>query len=126
MNDSSRYILAAGALLLMLSVMLGAFGAHALKQHISPELLAVYKTGVDYQAVHALGLLVIGVLALRFPESRWLLWAALGLGLGIVLFSGSLYALSLTQIRWLGAITPFGGLAFILGWLSLAVAIFRL
>jgi len=93
---------------------------------MSPDLLVVFNTAVDYQFIHALGLLVIGVLLLQFPESRMLLYAALSLMAGLVLFCGSLYALSLTQLTLLGAITPLGGLAFILGWLLLALGIFKL
>jgi len=126
MKLSTRWILACGALLLMLAVMLGAFGAHALKQHLSEEMLTVYKTAVDYQFIHALGLLAIGILLLKFPESRLLVYAASSLALGIVLFCGSLYALSLTDIRLLGAVTPFGGLAFITGWLLLVIGVFRI
>jgi len=125
MHTNARYVLITAALLLMLAVMTGAFGAHALKHSLSTELLAVYKTAVDYQFIHALGLLVIGLLIQQFPRSRLLQYAALSMFVGIVLFSGSLYALSLTDIRILGAITPFGGLAFILGWLLLAVGLYR-
>ena len=126
MRVSTRYILVTGSLMLMLAVILGAFGAHALKHSMSPDLLVVFNTAVDYQFIHALGLLVIGVLLLQFPESRMLLYAALSLMAGLVLFCGSLYALSLTQLTLLGAITPLGGLAFILGWLLLALGIFKL
>ncbi len=110
MNDWTRV----GAVLMFLDVALGAFGAHGLKDRLTPELLAVFETGVRYQAYHALGLLMIA--ALRGPDKA--AWCFLG---GIVLFSGSLYALALTGVRWLGAITPVGGLLFLAGWLLLAL-----
>ena len=126
MNANARYLLISAALLLMLAVILGAFGAHALRVSLSGEMLAVYKSAGDYHFIHALGLLVIGVLLQHHPESRMLIYSALSLILGIVLFCGSLYALSLTDLRILGAITPVGGLAFITGWFLLALAIVRI
>lgn len=106
----------------LLAVGMGAFGAHALRSHLDEAALAIYRTGVEYQMWHALGLGLIGILLERHPGNRQLLWAGwLMLG-GIVLFSGSLYLLSLTKLRWVGIITPFGGVAFIAGWLLLAVA----
>ena len=103
-----------------LAVALGAFGAHALKQSLPPDMLAVFETAVRYQMYHSFALLVVGWALDRFhlqlfTIAGWLFVA------GIVLFSGSLYALALTGIRWLGAITPFGGLAFLAGWLVLAI-----
>ncbi|MFV0377684.1 MAG: DUF423 domain-containing protein [Mangrovibacterium sp.] len=115
----ARTILFTASLALALAVIFGAFGAHALKAKISPELLQVYKTGVEYHVYHALGLLLIGVLALQMPSKKLRL-AALFLFTGILLFSGSLYVLALTGERWIGAITPLGGLSFISGWLLLA------
>lgn len=109
-----------GAVCAALAVTLGAFGAHALKSRLDANTLAVFQTGVEYQFYHALGILVIGLLLMN-PQAPvgaktagWLLFA------GILLFSGSLYVLSLSGQRMLGMITPFGGLAFILGWLWLA------
>jgi uncharacterized membrane protein YgdD (TMEM256/DUF423 family) len=103
----------------LLGVGLGAFGAHALKDKLSGlGHLQTYQTAVQYQFVHTLALLVIGMLLLKF-ESTWLHYAAIALMVGIVVFSGSLYVLSLTGIRWLGAITPIGGVAFIIGWACL-------
>jgi len=99
---------------MLLDVALGAFGAHALKGRLSPEALAVFETGVRYQAYHALALLLLA--ALRGPDRA--AWCFVG---GIVLFSGSLYALALTGVRWLGAVTPLGGLLFLAGWLLLAL-----
>ena len=103
---------------------LGAFGAHALKARLSPGDLDIFETGVRYQLVHALGLFAVAWAATRFP-SAWVLSAGWLLTVGIVVFSGSLYLLVLTNTRWLGAITPIGGAAFILGWLALAGGIYR-
>jgi len=115
---------ATGAMLAALGVVLGAFGAHGLKARLSPELLEIFETGVRYHLVHALGLLAVGWATSRWTNgwtqaSGWLLL------IGIVIFSGCLYVLAITGIRWLGAITPIGGLAFILGWIALAVGALR-
>ena len=107
-----------------LGVLLGAFGAHALKKSLSPEMLDVYKTGVEYQFYHALGLLLVGLIRFRI-ESKWLNWSGIFLTFGILIFSGSLYALSISGIKIVGAITPIGGLAFVAGWICLAVGILR-
>jgi len=104
----------------MTAVMLGAFGAHALKKVISPEMLEVFKTGVQYQFYHTFALLAVGIL-MFFGESKALKWSANMFLTGILLFSGSLYALTLTNIKMLGVITPFGGVAFIAGWVLLVV-----
>lgn len=114
-----------GAINAMLAVLLGAFGAHGLKQRLSETMLAVYKTGVDYHFYHALGLLAVGLLALQWSDSRWLTVSGWLMFAGIVVFSGSLYVLSISGVRWLGAITPLGGLSFILAWLAFAVAVFK-
>jgi len=102
-----------------LGVAFGAFGAHALRAKLSPEMLAVFETGVRYQMYH-----VFAVFAAAWGHARWQTrpFAAAGWSFlaGIVVFSGSLYVLALTGDRWLGAITPFGGLAFLAGWLCLA------
>ncbi len=121
---NNRIILLAGAIFMALAVLLGAFGAHALKNSLSPEMLAVYKTGVEYQFYHALGLLLIGLIGFHF-QSKWLNWSGILLAAGIILFSGSLYALSISGIKVLGAITPFGGLAFVAGWVCLTVGLFK-
>lgn len=110
--------------LLVLAVAIGAFGAHGLKSHLSNEMMQVYKTGVEYHFYHALGLLLVGLLAISMPTSL-LNWSAICLTLGIVLFSGSLYFLAITGIKWLGAITPLGGLSFIVGWILLFVAVWK-
>ena len=120
----NRNILLAGAVFMALGVLLGAFGAHALKKSLSPEMLVVYKTGVEYQFYHALGLLLVGLIRFRI-ESKWLNWSGIFLIFGILIFSGSLYALSILGIKIVGAITPIGGLAFVAGWICLAVGILR-
>lgn len=114
-----------GSVGMLLAVALGAFGAHALKKTLAPDLMAVYETAVNYHVYHALGLLAVGLLALHVPESTALRWAGILLTVGVLLFSGSLYALSLSGIRGLGAITPLGGVAFLAAWLLLAVAVVR-
>lgn len=103
-----------------LSVVLGAFGAHGLKNKITPEMLAVFKTGVDYQFYHSIALALVGLslIAQGVDESRFLIWAFVCFSIGIVFFSGSLYLLALTRKKVFGPITPLGGLFFILGWLS--------
>lgn len=99
-------------------VALGAFGAHGLKDRITPPLLEVYRTGVLYHLLHAVALLGVAVAGRRLKLGHVTRWAFLG---GVVVFSGTLYALALTGIGWLGAITPVGGLAFIVGWTALFV-----
>ncbi|HSO85288.1 MAG TPA: DUF423 domain-containing protein [Draconibacterium sp.] len=120
----SKTILMTASVLLALAVAIGAFGAHGLKSHLSAEMIQIYKTGVEYHFYHGLGLLLIGVIAISFP-SEYLKWSAIFLTVGIILFSGSLYILSITGIKWLGAITPFGGLSFIAGWVLLFVAVLK-
>jgi len=117
----SRIILMTASLFLALAVVIGAFGAHGLKSHLSAEMIQIYKTGVEYHFYHALGLLLIGVIAISFP-SELLKWSAILLAVGIILFSGSLYILAITGIKWIGAITPLGGLGFIAGWVLLFMA----
>jgi uncharacterized membrane protein YgdD (TMEM256/DUF423 family) len=121
---NNRIALFLGAIFMALAVLLGAFGAHALKNILSPEMLAVYKTGVEYQFYHALGLLVIGSIGFHL-DSIWLRRSGLLLTLGILLFSGSLYILALTGIKVIGAITPIGGVSFVLGWVCLAIAVWE-
>lgn len=105
------------ALFMMLGVIFGAFGAHALKGRLSPESLDIYKTAVLYQFVHAIGIFVVAFAAAGISgSSRVLTLAGASFTIGILVFSGSLYVMALTGIRWLGALTPVGGLAFILGW----------
>ncbi|GAB4313713.1 MAG: DUF423 domain-containing protein [Bacteroidales bacterium] len=111
--------------MLAIAVAFGAFGAHILKNRLSGEMFEVFQTGVRYHFYHALGLLATGAISLKMP-GRLLNLSALFLTAGILLFSGSLYTMALTDIRWLGAITPFGGLSFITGWVLLAVSALRI
>jgi uncharacterized membrane protein YgdD (TMEM256/DUF423 family) len=108
-----------------LAVVLGAFGAHALKVSIEPSLLATFEIGVRYQMYHALALLAVATGLARWSAMRMLATAGWSFVVGTALFSGSLYLLVLTGERWLGAITPLGGLAFIVGWFCLALATLR-
>lgn len=123
-SRSFRPILVTAALFGALAVVLGAFGAHALRQMLDEKSLAIWQTAVDYQFRHVLALLAAGLLA-RARTSRALSLAAIAFVVGIVLFSGSLYALALGAPRPVGAITPLGGVAFIAGWLALAWSVFR-
>jgi uncharacterized membrane protein YgdD (TMEM256/DUF423 family) len=120
----SKTILMTASILLALAVANGAFGAHGLKAHLSEAMLQTWKTGVEYHFYHALGLLLIGVLSVSMP-SNFLNWSAIFLFAGIILFSGSLYILSVTGIKWFGAITPLGGISFIAGWVMLFVAVLK-
>ena len=119
-----RLFFTLGAFSAFLAVALGAFGAHALKARLSSEMLQVFEVGVRYHFYHALGLFVVAWATTRWPggavtAAGWLFLA------GTVIFSGSLYLLSLTGQRWLGAVTPIGGAAFLLGWLCLAWGAWR-
>jgi uncharacterized membrane protein YgdD (TMEM256/DUF423 family) len=110
-----------GALAGFLGVALGAFGAHGLRGRLSPDMLAVFETGVRYHMYHALAIILVGLIAARLDG--WLIRAAgWCFSAGIVLFSGSLYSLSISGITILGAVTPLGGLAFLLGWSFLIAA----
>ncbi|MGZ8226322.1 MAG: DUF423 domain-containing protein [Methylococcaceae bacterium] len=104
-----------------IGVGMGAFGAHGLKTVLSPEMLAVYQTGVTYQMWHSLGLIAIALIHHQAPEAKLLHWAAWLMFIGIVLFSGSLYALAMLDLKWLGMITPIGGLGFLAAWLLMAL-----
>ena len=114
---------ATGAIAAGLAVILGAFAAHGLESRVEPRMLTNFETGARYQMYHALALLAVGWAAHRFshPAVDIAGWAFVA---GIILFSGSLYVMALTGARWLGAVTPLGGLAFILGWVALAIASF--
>lgn len=122
----AKFFLLASGLSGCLAVILGAFGAHGLKHSLTATLLSAFETGVQYQFIHTLSLLALGVLLSRMPHTpaaltyAGLLWLA-----GMVLFSGSLYALALGGPKWLGPITPLGGLMLILGWLSLTLGIWK-
>ncbi|MDB6048324.1 MAG: hypothetical protein JWR17_1070 [Pseudomonas sp.] len=106
-------------------VALGAFAAHGLKNRLSAEYLAIFHTGVLYQLIHTLALLAVALIAVQIP-GRLVTWAGISFVIGIVLFSGSLYALTLTGVSKLGIITPFGGLAFLIGWALLGLIAWRL
>ena len=122
---TARTALTLAALLMFVAVAAGAFGAHALRNRLAPDMSAVWQTAVQYHAWHALGLAVVGLLTIHVPERAGLALAGWLFVTGIVLFSGSLYALALTGTRALGAITPIGGVAFLAGWLVLAWAASR-
>ncbi|GAB1797882.1 DUF423 domain-containing protein [Priestia megaterium] len=117
-----KIFLIIGAINAMLAVALGAFGAHGLEGKISEKYLEVWKTGVQYQMFHAMGLFVIAFLLNKFPQSSLLTASGWIMFAGIVLFSGSLYVLSTSGIKVLGAITPLGGVAFIVAWILIVVA----
>jgi len=120
----THLILTLAAINGFLAVALGAFAAHGLRSIVSPELINTFQTGVQYHMYHALALFGVGILLLHYPRhtllqaSGWLFVA------GIVIFSGSLYVLALSGIRWLGAITPIGGVMFLAGWALLGWAVF--
>ena len=127
---SSRAAAIVASIAGLLAVALGAFAAHALRNHLTAEQLAIWHTAVDYQFWHALALLGVSIwmgeaAALTHARSKPLSVAASAFAIGIVLFCGSLYALALGAPRWTGAITPLGGVAFIIGWLSMLVAAWR-
>lgn len=105
-----------------LSVALGAFGAHILEGRLSDHYLSTWQTGVQYQMFHSVALLAIGILLSKFPDSSLLSWSGWLFFVGIVLFSGSLYILSISGIKVLGAITPIGGVSFLAAWILLMVA----
>ena len=119
----AKLALMIGALGGMLGVGLGAFGAHALRSRFDSYTMGVFETAVQYQFYHSLALLAVGTLLLNHPESLWLKASAIAFVAGMLIFSGSLYVLSFTGLKWLGAITPLGGLGFIGGWLCLLLAV---
>ncbi len=115
-----------GSILMFFGVAAGAFGAHALSDYFEqyPKYAATFDTAVRYHMLHALGLFAVGAVIIRFPGNL-ATWAGWLLLIGVLIFSGSLYLLVFTRQSWLGAITPIGGVAMLLGWASLAIAIFR-
>ena len=120
-----RLFLILGSVSAFVGVALGAFGAHALKERLGPEMLSIFETGVRYQMYHAFGILAVAWAVSQWPQvnagiSGWLFVA------GTILFSGSLYVIALTNERWFGAVTPFGGVLFLAGWLWLAWGVWRL
>ena len=120
-NTASKFI-AIGSVFAMLGVLLGAFGAHILKNQLTSGQISIYQTGVEYQMYHSFAILFVGLYQLQVQSSRLLHSSAIAFMIGIILFSGSLYLLSMTGIRWIGVVTPIGGMAFIIGWLCLAMA----
>lgn len=110
--------LASGAVFAFLGVVMGAFGAHILKNYLESNLLIVFETAVKYQMYHSLAMVVVAVL-MKSNRNVWLIRSVWFFTAGIVIFSGSLYVLSLTGIKWFGALTPFGGIAFLAGWICL-------
>ncbi len=124
MTAPARHLAVAGSVLAGLAVAIGAFGAHALRASLSPEDLAVFETGVRYQMYHALGTLFAAWRTSHAPDSGARLAGWLFV-IGSLVFSGSLYLLVLTEARWLGAVTPIGGVMFLAGWLALAAAFRR-
>jgi uncharacterized membrane protein YgdD (TMEM256/DUF423 family) len=114
---------AAGAVLAFVGVAAGAFGAHALRDVLPPDRMAIYQTATLYQVLHAVAIVAIGLAPT--PQSRGLRRSALLLAVGVVIFSGSLFILALSGVRWWGAVTPIGGVAFLAGWLNLAVTCAR-
>jgi uncharacterized membrane protein YgdD (TMEM256/DUF423 family) len=116
-----------GSAVMLLGVAAGAFGAHALRAHFGrfPDLAPIYETAVRYHLIHGLALFAVAWAAGRWPGSALVNWSGYLLAAGILIFSGSLYLLALTNTRWLGAITPIGGVAFLAGWLCLLLAAWR-
>ncbi len=122
--NMERFFFISGAIAAFVGVALGAFGAHSLRTKLSPDMLNIFEVGVRYQVYHAFGLIAVAWATTRWPEAN-LNAAGWAFIIGIVIFSGSLYLLSLTDIRWLGAITPIGGLAFLIGWAILVWSVAR-
>lgn len=120
-----RRFIMSGSIYAFLAVAFGAFGAHVLKSYLSAQMLSVFETGVHYHMMHALGILLVALLIDKFGESKQLVQAGWAMLIGIILFSGSLYALSMTGIGILGAITPLGGIAFLYGWFMLFLFAFK-
>lgn len=119
-----KTFMAWGAVIMALSVAIGAFGAHMLEDRIGVDAMAVYETGVQYHMIHGIAIIITGLAAGLFGESRKLFWAGVLFIAGTIIFSGSLYVLSISGVKWLGAITPIGGVSFIAGWLILMSSAF--
>ncbi|CAI8884285.1 putative small membrane protein [Brevibacillus sp. IT-7CA2] len=116
-----KLFLMLGSISGFLSVALGAFGAHALKEKLDAYSLGIFNTGVTYQTTHALALVLVALLLKWYPDSSGLVWAGWCFAAGTLVFSGSLYTLAMTGIKVLGAITPIGGVLFLAGWALLAI-----
>lgn len=126
----SRYSLSVGAFFGATGVILGAFAAHGLKDELSPYLIEVFKTGVSYQLVHALALILVCLLGFiskdNAPVQKYFNRAGFCFTIGVLCFSGSLYLLAITGVKWFGPITPIGGVFFILGWIMMLIAAFKM
>ncbi|MBU9709502.1 DUF423 domain-containing protein [Paenibacillus sp. AK121] len=120
-----KVLLLLGCIVMFLAVALGAFGAHALKKRLSADMMSIFQTGIQYQIAHGLGLLLLGVLAGNLAHSSLIVIAGWVMLVGILLFSGSLYVLSVSGVKKLGAITPIGGLAFLASWVMVMVAVMQ-
>ena len=125
-----KWILISGAMFALTSVILGAFAAHGLKNRLDEYAVSVFQTAAQYQMTHGLGLILVGLFAFQIqqqPESNtlWISISAICFVIGILFFSGSLYGLALTGQKWLGPITPLGGLLFIVGWVSFIIAVIK-
>lgn len=116
-----KLFLMLGSISGLLSVALGAFGAHALKERLDEYSLGIFHTGVTYQTTHALAMIIVALLIKWYPDSSGLQWAGWSFLVGTLIFSGSLYALAMSGIKVLGAITPIGGVLFIVGWALLVI-----
>lgn len=123
MNTTSKQFLLLGTILMALAVSLGAFGAHGLKKMVNTEMLTIYQTGVQYQFYHALGLCVVAFIA-HFYNSKWVKMAGIMMFIGVIIFSFSLYTLVVLDMKWLGAITPIGGVLMVISWVILAGSVF--
>lgn len=130
MKNSAQRLIAAAGIMGALAVMFGAFGAHGLKDKIDPSWLAVYQTGVAYHFYHVMALGLAGILALNSYSNSYsklgVILSGWGFLVGIMVFSGSLYLMALGGPRWLGMMTPLGGLSFIIGWIGVCITGFKL
>ena len=122
MNELTKKFAFYGAIMMAITIALGAFGAHGLKKIVSSDLLVIFHTGVEYQFYHALGLFCVAFVA-HFSQTKQVKLSGYLMLIGTLIFSGSLYMITLTGIKWLGAITPVGGTAFIVAWIMLALSI---
>lgn len=125
LNVTAKLFLLLGSANAALAVMLGAFGAHALKARLDVSLIKAYQTAVEYHFYHALGLILVGIIAMNLPANIWLKSSGWSMLVGIFLFCGSLYLMSIFNLRWLGMVTPIGGLLFIFSWASLCISVLK-
>lgn len=121
----TKFLLSSGGILALLAVLFGAFGAHAIENRLDAKMMEIFNTGARYHFYHALGILILGAASHFLPDTGWLRWSGYLMLAGVIIFSGSLYALALSGIRWLGAITPVGGTALIISWALFVVAVFQ-